>query len=165
MGSPWYSRDIAAVADTTGVLTQLFPTGADKARMTSTVAAYPPATSGSVRRAIHGRIDRMQITGDGTNSGILELWDVGGTDRGAIQSGGGSNVNNGDLLSAAYATANGKLIGKINVLATGAGAALVDSWADVPFNNGLAVRFISSAGVVSVAPFVQGGFMIQEVHS
>lgn len=161
MATAWGARTIDAV-NAGGVATQLFPVGAPAASMVSTVAGYPPASSGKVRRPVYGRLTKLDVTGDGVNSGVVELWDVGGTDRGAAP----NNVNNGDTLTDAYLTANGILVQKINVPGVG-GTPFTIPFEAINFSKGLAVRFIvvgATAGkTVSIAPFVEGGFMVQEV--
>lgn len=154
----WGSRQINAVASN-GVATVLFPVGAPASAMVNT-ATYPPATSGKVRRTVQGRIGRIEVTADGSNGGRVELWDVAGLDRGAS-----NNTNNGDTVTNAFLAANGVLIGKINISST-ATFPFTATFDAIPFNNGLAVRYIDGgAGYIDVAPYIEGGFMVQEVHS
>lgn len=158
MSQPWSARNIAAVASN-GVVTQLFPTTLIAAGNVGTdlvsTATYPPTGGGLVRRPTFGRTEKVMITSDGTNGGVVEFWDVAGTDRGAS-----NNVNDGDTMTDAYVTANGLLIAKINITGTAThGSELASYIHHIEFAKGLAVRFVSGAGVVSIAPFVEGGFM------
>lgn len=158
MSQPWYSRSIAAVASN-GVVTQLFPTtliraGGVGSDLVST-ATYPPSPGGLVRRPTKGRTEKVMVTPDGINGGIVEFWDVAGTDRGAT-----NNVNDSDTMTDAYVTANGRLIAKIRITGTAPQSSELSSYIHhVEFNNGLAVRFISGDGTIDVAPFVEEGFM------
>jgi len=126
--------------------------------MTDT-GTWPPAAAGKVRRPRDGRIAKIEITGDGVNGGVLEVWDVKGLDRGTT-----NNVNSaGDTMTNVYLVANGTLIHKINVPATGGEVFTLGAGEGMPFNKGLAVRFVASSGAVFVAPFIEGGFGVQEV--
>lgn len=151
----WGSRDVEDVI-AAGVATQLFPVGAPASGMTDTTT-WPPAAAGKVRRPTHGKLHRLVVTPDGTNSGVLELWDVAGKDRGAS-----NNVNSGgDTITDTYLDANGTLIQKLLVDGTG-DAGVIEDVQGVPFSKGLAVRFVGSAGLVSIAATVEGGFMVSE---
>lgn len=155
-GSYWGARDVGFVASN-GIATQLFPYPTPAAASMAVTTTYPP-TPGNVRRPTHGRIISVKVTSDGSNAGYVELWDVAGLDRGAS-----NNVNSGgDTVTDAYLIANGRMIEKAQIQAT-AGADFTTEFTDIPFNNGLAIRFVASAGVVSVAPMIEGGFMLRPV--
>lgn len=150
----WGARDVDAVAED-GDATQLFPVGATAGDDTSTT--FPPSGGGRVRLPAHGRVGKIEITPDGTNSGYVEIWDVAGLDRGTD-----NNVNSeGEAIDDTYLQANGTLIQKVLVDATVAPFTSVVE--DVPFNKGLAVRVVLEDGSVSVAPFVEGGFRVIEL--
>lgn len=153
--SYWGARDVGFVG-AAGVVTQLFPVGCAAGVSTTT---YPPAAPGGlVRRACQGRYRKLDITGDGVNSGTVELWDVAGLDRGAS-----NNVNSGGItMTDAYVTANGTLIAKRQIVGTG-GTSFTENDTDIPFSKGLAIRFVAAAGNISVSPDVEGGFMVQTV--
>lgn len=155
----WGTRTIAGVA-AAGDATQLFPIGCPAAQMANTIAAYPPAVSGDVRRAIHGHIHIITVASDRVNGGYIELWDVSGLDRGALAAG---NVNNGDFLTDAYLTANGKMIDRVNVLGPSNEASGFNWYVEeTPFNRGLALRYVGG-GSVFVSPFIAGGFSRQTI--
>lgn len=172
MSSYWGAQDVNAVASN-GVATQLFPqAGSIQGTMANTDTTnggtYPPTPLGGlVRRPCQGRLAKLEITGDGTNPGTIEVWDVKGTDRGATvaQDGvNGANVNNGVTIANAYLTANGRLIAK-KLVQGSAGTSFTEIFEAIPFNDGIAVRFWNSGptGKVSVAAFVEGGFMLRPV--
>lgn len=166
MSTYWGSRNVSAVASN-GVATQLYPTtgGCNTRTNFADTSTYPPATSGEVRRPIHGRVGRIEVTGDGTNGGLVELWDVAGLDRGAS-----NNVNNdgataSNTLTDAYLTANGTKIGVVNITANTV-VPFTATFDDIPFNKGLAIRYVDGGGgYVIVSPYVEGGFMRSVVHS
>lgn len=153
----WGSREVSGVA-VNGVVTQLFPVGCPHSAMTSTAAGWPPAAAGKVRFPVAGRLNRLTVTSDGVNGGYVELWDVGGLEQGAA-----NNINSGgDTLTDAFVTANGTLIARENVQpAVAASAPLTSQFEHIPFNKGLAVRYVGD-GKVYIAPIVEGGFMVTE---
>lgn len=154
-GVYWGSREVADVT-ASGSATQLFPVGVPSTEDTTT---YPPASDGKVKRATSGMIDHIDFESDGVNGGVVELWDVEGLDRG-----GSNNVNNDDLLTDAFLSANGTLIAKIQIKpSAGTGHPFGSTIGKIPFNKGLAVRFVGVAGVVNVAPYIEGGFLVQLV--
>ena len=158
MSQAWYSRDVAAVASS-GVVTQLFPSTLIAASLGGTdlvlTTTYPPAGGGLVRRPTSGRTEKVSVTSDGVNGGIVEFWDVAGADRGAT-----NNVNNANTMTDAFVVANGRLIFKMFITGTAThGSELSANIDNVEFAQGLAVRFISGAGTISVAPYIEGGFM------
>lgn len=156
MSQSWGIITVSAVASN-GVATQLFPDTVSTGG--STAAAYPPVGGGNVRRATEGYCEKFKIVPDGTNGGIVEVWDVAGLDRGAT-----NNVNDGTSLTDAYLTANGRLIDKFRI--TGSAEQPYETNFAIHhhrFHNGLAVRFVGGAGSIDVIPFVENGFMIQYV--
>ena len=155
MSAPWVSRSISAVASN-GVATQLFPIGCVAgADTTATTGRYPPVGGGFVRRSVNGRTEKLVFTPDGINGGMVEIWDVGGVDRGDT-----NNVNTQATLTDAYLTANGTLLQKYRVTGSSAQATeLTFSIHHLEFNKGLAIRFVSGSGAIDVAPYCEGGFM------
>lgn len=157
-GSPWGSRNVGSVAST-GDATQLFPVQC--AVGASTQTEYPPAAPGGfVRTAIDGRIGKLLIESDGLNGGYCEVWDVAGLREGAA---GNNNVNNDGtttsiLLTNAYLAANGTLLATVQVKPDVEGGPFGYKVENIPFNKGLAVRFVSDDGHVKVSPFIEGGF-------
>lgn len=158
MSQTWFSRSIAAVASS-GVVTQLFPTALIRAGgvgsdLVST-ATYPPVGGGLVRRSTKGRTEKILVTPDGINGGIVEFWDVAGLDRGAS-----NNVNDSDTMTDAFVTANGRLIAKIRITGTASQSSELAMYCHhVEFDFGLAIRFVSGSGTIDVSPFVEEGFM------
>ena len=170
MSSPWGSRTINAVA-ANGVVTVLFPAfGSAVGAMadTSNTGAYPPVASGNVRRACHGKITAVEVAGDGINAVTVELWDVGGLDRGPTYTQdnvNGVNTNNDDKIPNGQLVAQGAVkIGTKLIPGTGDGT-FTERFEAIPFNLGLGIRVVGAAGSVVVSPFCEGGFMIQAVHS
>lgn len=167
-GTYWGSRSIGFVASN-GALTQLYPNfGSITGTMsdTSNTGTYPPTGGGIVRRPSHGHCVALEITGDGSNAVTVELWDIAGTDRGKTytqDSTNGTNVNNDVLIpNGKITTLNGILIGTKQIPGTGGGT-FTERFEAIPFNQGLAVRVVGAAGAASIAPYIDGGFMIQTV--
>jgi len=153
-GVSWGERTLSGVA-ANGVVTQLFPT---TIVTTVSTATYPPSGGGLVKRAVNGRIDHITIESDGVNGGYVEIWDVTGLDRGAS-----NNANDSVSLTDAYVDANGKLLATVMIKpAAGAGHPFGSSLGAIPFDKGLAMRYVGS-GVVNVAPVIEGGFMVQYI--
>lgn len=155
MSAAWGSRSILGVSST-GVATQLYPTTMPA---TASTATYPPAGGGYVRRPTEGRTEKIAIAPDGINGGLVEIWDVAGLDRGAS-----NNVNDGVTMTNAYLVANGKLIWSTRITGSADhGSELAFAIHHLTFEKGLAVRFVSGAGAIDVAPFVEAGFMLSYV--
>lgn len=160
MSASWGSISVAGVA-ANGVGTQLFPTSLPT---TVTTAAWPPATAGLVRKPIHGKLENLFVSTDGTNGGTFELWDVAGLDRGAS-----NNVNDQLLLTDAYMVANGRKIWELRIVGNSDQPYdLLMAIDHLEFYNGLACRFLSSsvanAGSVTVVPMAELGFSVYYQH-
>lgn len=133
-----------------GNLKQLYPTWAP--------AGINPAaaTNGQqIRQPIEGILYSMQVQTDLTNAGVIEIWDLNGAD-------GGADVSSADVITNAeliVAQAKGlaKLIYSQNFVATGVTPPTTGPRA---FQRGLAARFVSSAGQVSLNMVVTGGFRL-----
>ena len=156
--SSWGARTIAAVASN-GNATQLYPTSIPTTVSTTT---YPPAGGGLVKRPTEGSLIKLHISTDGTNGGTLEIWDVAGVDRGSS-----NNTNNSILLTDAWLQANGKLIDSLQITGTSTAGnyEATLNMEHIQFNQGLALRFwnVDIDGVITVAPYINSGFMVQYV--
>jgi hypothetical protein len=152
MSASWGARDIGFVA-AGGVATQLFPTTLPT---TTSTAAWPPAATGLVRRPTAGKLENITVSTDGTNGGIFQIWDVCGLDRGAS-----NNVNDQLTLTDAFINANGRKLWEIRLTGNAEqDYQLLMAIDHIEFYQGLAVRFIASAGLVTVTPMCEAGFML-----
>lgn len=140
---------LTAVADNNGNLTQLYPPYA-------AAGAAAPFTSGAtIRQPTEGQIYSLQIQTDGTNGGILELWDISGLEVGADVSSATAITNT--QKNAGVSAGVAKLIYSQNF----------DSDPITPINmgykgfmKGLAARLITSGGTggCNLNITVNGGF-------
>lgn len=144
---------IAAVADSTGVLTQLFPpwcpAGADPAT----------ATPGDqLRKPCEGFMRSAQIMTDGTNGGTIELWDVNGFDLGLDMS--TTTAITAAQLTALIALGKAQQIWAMRFTST-AGASTPNIFGK-QFVHGLAARYINAgaAGTCTINADVEGGFRL-----
>jgi hypothetical protein len=130
-----------------GDLTQLYPPSAN--------AGGNPATTGPggfIRQPCEGELLGFQVCTDGTEGGVIEVWDIAGDRAGADVS--QSDVITDAQLDAAILSGRAKLLYKQNILGTG----------DTPpfppyfrFMQGLAARWISD-GDCSLNLNVNGGY-------
>ena len=147
MSTPWGGLSLTAVADTTGNATQLYPA--------SCSAGSGATTKGTqIRRPMGGVTTSISIQTDGTDGGIIEIWDVCGSD-------GGADVNTlaaitATQLNALVAAGMARLIWSENF--TGTSAAPMRSTQPINFVHGLAARYINSTGTCKVNVFADGGF-------
>jgi hypothetical protein len=142
----------------TGDATQLFP---NTIATTVSTATYPPVGGGLVRRPTDGTLLKLHITPDGTNGGLVEVWDVAGLDRGAT-----NNVNDATALTNAYLVANGRKLAEMRITGTSTDDYDVSlNLQNFNFIKGLAVRFVNAGptGKVTVTPFVAAGFLVQYI--
>jgi hypothetical protein len=143
----WSGISLGFVA-AAGNVTQLYPTwcaaGVDPAA----------ATNGQqIRQPTAGVLYSLQVETDGTNGGIIEIWDVSGADAGADVS--SATTITDAQLDALAARGLAKLIYSQNFAASGltpptAGPRTI--------MRGLAARFVGSAGVCKLNLVVNGGF-------
>ena len=135
----------------TGNLTQIFPAG-----MTAGPGTGAP---GSMKRMTSsGCLFRAEVCPDGANGGVLELWDVDGSDGGANVD-TGTTITNAQLnVSLALSPRRARLIYTQSF--SGAGAGDVRAQSIVPaglhINWGLAARFIGAAGTCSLNVSMEG---------
>lgn len=133
----------------TGNVTQLYPDYA--------AAGTNPATATvaqQVRMPTEGQLIALQVASDGTNAGILELYDINGHDLGIDVS--STNVITDAQLDAAIAAGKAKRILVQNFAGSG-----LTPWAPVgpaSFMKGLAARAVSNAGTCTLNLVVHGGY-------
>jgi hypothetical protein len=136
-----------AAAD--GNLKQLFPTTAP------TGTAKATATPGQwVRQPCEGELMGLQVQTDGTNGGIVEIWDVNGEDGGADVS---AAVITDAELQTAITNGKAKLLYSQNVVGSGV---TPPNPGYFRFVRGLAARFVGAAGEVKLNLNVNGGFRL-----
>ncbi len=133
----------------TGVVTQLYPdyatVGADPATAT---------TAQQVRMPTEGQLISLQVASDGTNAGILELYDINGNDLGIDVS--TTTVITDTQLDTAIAAGKAKLILEQNFAGNG-----LTPWSPVgpaSFMKGLAARAVGSTGTCKINMVVHGGY-------
>lgn len=132
-----------------GDVQQLYPNyaavGADPATAT-------PADQ--VRRPCEGQLISLQVASDGTNAGILELYDINGSDLGINVS--SATTITDTQLDAAIAAGKAKLILEQNFAGSG-----LTPWSPVgpaSFMKGLAARAVGATGSCKLNLVVHGGY-------
>lgn len=132
-----------------GDVTQLYPnyatTGVDPA--TATVAQQ-------VRQPCEGQLISLQVASDGTNAGILELYDISGHALGINVS--SATAITDTQLDTAIAAGRAKLILEQNFAGSG-----LTPWAPVgpaSFMKGLAARAVGATGTCKLNLVVHGGY-------
>jgi hypothetical protein len=132
-----------------GDATQCYPTYA--------AAGTDPATatpSQQVRMPTDGQLISLQVASDGTNAGILELYDISGHELGINVS--SATAITDAQLDAAIAAGKAKLILVQNFAGSG-----LTPWASVgpaSFMKGLAARAVGAAGACTLNLVVHGGY-------
>lgn len=143
----WAGVEVEGVADDTGDLTQLYPpwaaTGANPATAT-------PANQ--VRQPCEGELTGLQVCTDGTNGGVIEIWDIAGDRVGADVS--QATVITDVQLTAAIARGIARLLYRQEILGSGETPPFPPYFR---FMQGLAARWISS-GDCTLNLNVNGGF-------
>lgn len=137
------------LVSTTGVVEQLYPdyavTGVDPATAT---------TAQEVRMPCEGQLISLQVASDGTNAGILELYDISGHDLGINVS--SANTITDAQLDTAIAAGKAKLILEQNFAGSG-----LTPWSPVgpaSFMKGLAARATGATGTCKLNLVVHGGY-------
>lgn len=153
---PWSPILVSNVTDTTGVLTQLFPTFV-------TAGAGTYLMGEQVRKANEGVLYRVDVDPSDAVGGVFELWDIAGQFRGAT-----NNTNTGTALTAAYlaaeqAAGRARMIWRTDFKGD-AGLTTKTFATRVLFNQGLAGRFIDSIDAVgtknvTVNVVAEGGYI------
>jgi hypothetical protein len=146
-GQAWSGNSLT-FGTATGDLTQLFPTW-----MATGVAKASAVNGDLIRKPTGGVLDFIQIQTDGTNGGIIEIWDINGEMIGANVS-SATAITNAQLVLL-QAQGKAKLLYSQNFTAT-AGAATPAAAGRV-FSFGLAARFVAAAGACSLNLNVNGG--------
>ncbi len=145
----WAGISLSFVA-ANGNLKQLYPTWCP-------VGVVPSAaTNGQqLRGPVEGAIVSLQVETDGTNGGIIQLWDLNGADVGADVS--SLDVVTDAQLIALQALGRAKLMYEQNFTASGI---TPPTTGPRSFQHGLAARFVGSAGACSLNLSVRGGFRL-----
>lgn len=146
-----WTQSLAAVT-ASGNLEQLYPSWAP--------AGVDPAsatTGQQLRGPVEGKVWSLQLQTDGTNAGIIELWDVNGADAGANVS--STNVITNAQLVALQALGKAKLMYSQNFIASPETPITMGVKA---FQHGLAARFVGLAGTLGVNLTVSGGFRLTD---
>jgi hypothetical protein len=133
----------------TDPVTQLYPSYA--------AAGTNPATATTaqqVRMPCEGQLISMQVASDGTNAGILELYDISGHDLGVNVS--SATAITDAILDAAITAGKARLILVQNFAGSG-----LTPWAPVGpagFVKGLAARAVGAGGTCTLNLVVHGGY-------
>lgn len=137
------------IGSATGTVEQLYPDYA-----TTGVAPSGATPSQQVRQPCEGQLVALQVASDGTNGGILELYDISGHELGIDVS--SSNTITDTQLDAAIARGQAKLILEQNFAGSG-----LTPWAPVgpaSFMKGLAARAVGVSGSCKLNLVVHGGY-------
>lgn len=128
---------------------------------------HPYCTAGSgattqgtlVRKPIAGTLLRIEVQPDGTNGGVIELWDMDGND-------GGADVNTSNVITNAQlvvAQNKQKAVKIWSQSFAGAGTARLAVATGTRFANGLVARFVAAAGTCTLNVDWGGGNMKQPI--
>lgn len=146
----WSGVPLAFAGASAGNLTQLYPTWAP--------AGEPKATAvngDQIRGPIEGTLYSIQVESDGTNGGVIEIWDVNGADADADVS--SLKVITDAELQTLITRGLAKLIYSQNFLGSGI---TPPSAGPRSFQRGLAGRFVGTAGNCKLNLVVNGGFRL-----
>lgn len=141
---------VSATTASTGNWTQLYPSWAP--------AGVDPAaaTNGQqIRKPVEGVLFSLQLQTDGTNAGVIELYDASGADAGADVS-SATTVTQAQL-TALIARGLAKQIYSQNFIAS---PETPINLGYAAFQRGLLARFAGSAGSVNLNLSVEGGFYL-----
>lgn len=155
--TPWSVRVTATAPD--GNLTQLYPDFC--------TAGAAAGTQGElVRRPTEGTIGELTVSGDGTNAGTIELYDMDGNSEGAdVDS--AATITNANLVAALAASPpRAKLIKKVKIAGTDQLTVVRAGSAGTPCMKGLVARFSMSqpTGTVDININSTGLFQKYERH-
>lgn len=143
-----WTTDLTMVTST-GNVTQLYPDYA--------AAGTNPATATTaqqVRMPCEGQLISLQVASDGTNAGILELYDISGHELGINVS--SATTITDTQLDNAIAAGKAKRILVQNFAGSG-----LTPWAPVgpaSFMKGLAARAVGASGTCTLNLVVHGGY-------
>lgn len=132
-----------------GNVTQLYPDYAAAGADPTTAA-----TGDQLRQPCEGQLIALQVASDGTNAGILELYDISGTELGIDVSSAATITDT--QLDAAITANTAKRILVQNFAGSG-----LTPWAPVgpaSFMKGLAARAVGGAGACTLNLVVHGGY-------
>jgi len=149
-----------AFSTSTGNLTQLYPTWDQSVAQGQPVGdALPIAPGGTLRTPMGGRVGQLSFQSDGTNGGIIEVWDINGLDFPADVS-SLTQITNAQLV-ALQARGKAQLLGSYNI----AGSPTVPAVGSLAFGfmRGLAARFVAGAGQVNLNLIAEGGVQYRSV--
>ncbi len=154
-GDSWINT-LTAVAASTGAIVQLYPVWCP-----SGVNPFAPNSAGAqIRRPVEGELLNVQIQSDGTNGGVIEIWDVNGLD-------GGIDVSSATALTAAQVASLitrglARLIYSQNF--AGASGATNPTIVGKIFARGLAARYsnLGPTGTCVLNLTVKGGFELTD---
>lgn len=150
----WGRVQLSAANASTGDVTQLYPQWIQYSPGVTTGDALPIAPGGLLRRPSGGRIGQIAIETDGTNGGIIQIFDISGLDAGADVS--SATVITSTQLGVLIADGRAKQIFEQNIAAA-PGATIVWTWTQ-GFLRGLGARFVAASGVCYVNVIGEGGF-------
>ncbi len=132
-----------------GDVQQLYPAWA------TTGGAYSTSTpSTQIRQPCEGQLISLQVCSDGTNGGVLEMYDISGYQLGVDVSTG--TAISDTVLDAAITAGKAKFILKQNFAGSG-----LTPWAPVgpaSFMKGLAARAVGVTGTCTLNLVVHGGY-------
>lgn len=151
-GDSWIATLTAVKNDGTGAIVQLFPQYCPTG-----VNPFANHSAGSqIRRPVEGELLNVQIQSDGTNGGVIEMWDINGLD-------GGIDVSSATAITAAQLASLisrglARLIYTQNF--AGASGATNPTIVGKVFARGLAARFSNSGptGSCTLNLTVKGGY-------
>jgi hypothetical protein len=143
-----------AAATSTGNVTQLYPAWAASSPGVSAGAAIPIAPGGILRMPQGGRVGQIVLETDGTDGGVIQLFDVSGLD--ALADVSSATVITNTQLTTLIANGLAKQIWEQNFAAS-PGAALVWAWSH-GFLRGLGARMVATGGTCKLNITAEGGF-------
>lgn len=149
-----YGKIQLTATTSTGNVTQLYPQWIQYSPGVTAGAALPVAAGGIVRRPMGGRIGQVAIETDGTNGGVIQLFDINGLDGGADVS--SDTVITNTELTTLLTAGKAKQIFEQNIAAA-PGATIVWTWTQA-FQRGLGARFVAATGICYVNIIGEGGF-------
>jgi hypothetical protein len=131
-----------------GDVTQLYP-----AKCTAGTALATATNAQMVRTPTHGELISIQVQTDGTNAGVIEIYDINGIELGINVS--SLTAITDTQLDAAIASGDAVLLYSQNVVATGV---TPPSSTYRKFMKGLAARFVSGGGTCTLNLVCSGGY-------
>lgn len=133
----------------TGNLTQIYFPGA--------TAGDGTGVSGTQKRfPAGGLLFEAEVQADGTNGGVIELWDIDGNDGGADVDTATVITNAQMVVAAALSPPKARLIYSQSFAGSGTARLAINK--GTRFNWGLAARFVAGAGTCNVNFDVEMGF-------